>query len=80
LLSDVEPNADRDVQPDAESDDSEASDNSATQNQDIRMNGGLHADAARRMDEAIDAVYQRCRGNLAGTNGTDGSELISELN
>ena len=70
LLSDVEPNADRDVQPDAESDDSEASDNSATQNQDIPMDGGLDADTARRMDEAIDAVYQRCRGNFVGTDGT----------
>ena len=49
LLSDVEPNADRDVQPDAESDNSKASDNSATQNQDILMDGGLDADAARRM-------------------------------
>ena len=49
FLSDVEPNADRNVQPDVESENSEANDNSATQNQDILMDGGLDADAARRM-------------------------------
>ena len=46
------------------------SDDNGTQHQDIRMDGGHDADAARRMDEAIDAVYQRCRGNFLGADGT----------
>jgi len=70
LLSDAEPDARGDVglHSDAESA-AVVSDDNADQNQ---RDGGvvIDADAARRVDEAIDAVYQRCRGHFEGADGT----------